>query len=314
MSLAGRLFNATGEISYYRYRTVEVILFNKNMVRELSLEDPYQLVRDKKWTIDKMIEMMKDVAKDLDGDGKMTKDDQFGIIIYTSVISTGIFGAGEVMSKKNSEDIPEIVMNNDRLIAVVDKYFEFVLDSDIAFDWARLNVNEPYFVGLKIFEEDRALLNFTGMHDVPELRQMDTDFGILPMPLYEETQESYGHIANAYVTPFTCIPADAMDLSRTGIIIDAFARKGMEHITPAYYDVSLIGKFTRDDESREILDLVFSTLVYDISFFYDFGGVGKILDSMVSRKRTNFISEYEKIENRIKTEIEKYVDVYNSLP
>ena len=60
----------------------------------------------------------------------------------------------------------------------------------------------------------------------------------------------------------------------------------MEHITPAYYDVSLKGKFSRDDESQEILDLVFSTLVWDISFYYDFGGIGKILDGMVGSKKT----------------------------
>jgi len=314
MSLVGRLFNATGEISYYRFRTTEVILFNKAMVRNLGLEDPYRLVNEKKWTIDKMIEMMKGVAKDLDGDGKMTQNDQFGIVIYTSVISTGMFGAGELMSKKNSEDIPEIVMLNDRLISVVDKYFEFVLDFNLVFDWARLSVPEPYNVGLQIFEEGRALFDFNGMHAVPNLRQMDTDFGILPIPLYEETQKSYGHIANSYVTPFVCIPVTAPDLDRTGIIIDALARKGMEHITPAYYDVSLLGKFTRDEESREMMDIIFSTLVYDISFYYDFGGIGKILDTMVNAKKTDFVSAYEKIENKVKLAIDKYVESYRDLP
>lgn len=314
MSLVGRLFNATGEISYYRFRTTEVILFNKAMVRDLSLEDPYRLVNEKKWTIDKMIEMMKGVAKDLNGDGKMTQEDQFGIIIYTSVISTGMYGAGELMSKKNSEDIPEIVMLNDRLISVVDKYFEFVLDSDIAFDWARLSVPEPYDVGLKIFEEGRSLFDFNGMHAVPNLRQMDTDFGILPIPLYDSNQASYGHIANSYVTPFVCIPVTAPDLERTGIIIDALARKGMEHITPAYYDVSLKGKFARDDESQEMMDMIFSTLVYDISFYYDFGGIGKILDTMVGAKKTDFVSAYEKIEDKVKIAIDKYVDAYRELP
>jgi hypothetical protein len=314
MSLAGRLFNATGGISYYRFRTTEVMLFSKDMVNSLNLENPYQLVKDKKWTIDKMLDMMKGAANDINGDGVMTQDDSFGIILYTSVISTGMFGAGELMSKKNAEDIPELVMNNDRLISVVDNYFEFVLDENIAFDWARLGVPEPYDVGLKIFEEGRALFDFNGMHAVPNLRQMDTDFGILPMPLYDENQAGYGHIANSYVTPFTCIPADSPDVERTGVIIDALARKGMEHITPAYYDVSLKGKFSRDDESSEMLDLVFSTLVYDISFYYDFGGIGKILDNMVSSKNTDFVSSYEKIEEKVKIEIDKYVNLYKALP
>ena len=315
MSLAGRLFNATGEISYYRFRTTEVILFNKELAKDFGLESPYQLVKDKKWTIGKMQEMMKGTAKDLDGDGKMTESDQFGIIIYTSVISTGMFGTGELMSKKNADDIPELVMYNDRLISVIEKYFEFVYDFDLVFDWARLSVPAPYDVGLKIFEEGRALFDFNGMHAVPNLRQMDTDFGILPIPMYEENQASgYGHIANSYVTPFVCVPSDAPELERTGIIIDALARKGMEHITPAYYDVSLKGKFSRDDESQEILDLVFSTLVWDISFYYDFGGIGKILDSMVGAKKTDFVSEYEKIEDKVKTAIDKCVDLYRDLP
>lgn len=307
MSLLGKLYMTTGEISYYRFRTTEVVLFNKKMLADNQLEDPYQLVRDKKWTIAKMNEMMKGIASDIDGDGKMTESDKYGIVIYTSVVSTGVFGAGETISQKNSEDIPEIVMNNPRMVSVIDEYMKFVLDSNIAFDWARLTVPEPYNIGLKIFEEGRALFDFNGMHAVPNLRAMDTEFGILPIPLYEEGQESYHHIANYYVTPFTCIPTTVSDIDRTGVIIDAFARKGGELITPAYYDVSLKGKYTRDEESREILDLVFSTMVWDPAIYYDFGSVSRIIDDMVSGKNTNFVSSYEKKESAIQKALDDYI-------
>lgn len=307
MSLLGKLFMTTGDISYYRFRTTEVVLFNKKMIADNQLEDPYQLVRDKKWTIGKMYEMMKDIASDVDGDGKMTENDKYGIILYTSVVSTGVFGAGERISVKNDQDTPEIVMNNPRMVSIIDEYMKFTLDPNIAFDWARLTVPEPYDVGLQIFEAGRALFDFNGMHAVPNLRAMDTEFGILPIPLYEETQESYHHIANSYVTPFTCIPTTSSDLSRTGTIIDAFARKGGELITPAYYDVSLKGKYTRDEESREILDLVFSTMVWDNAFYYNYGEVGVIIDQMVSSKNTNFVSSYEKKENTIKKALDDYI-------
>jgi hypothetical protein len=40
------------------------------------------------------------------------------------------------------------------------------------------------------------------------------------------------------------------------------------YVTPAYYDVALSGKFTRDEESAEMLEIIRRHRVYDFGMTY----------------------------------------------
>ncbi|WP_373229824.1 ABC transporter substrate-binding protein [Cohnella sp.] len=53
------------------------IFYNKTLVQELGLEDPYELQKNGQWTWDKFRELSKKATKDKDGDGKV---DVFGFI------------------------------------------------------------------------------------------------------------------------------------------------------------------------------------------------------------------------------------------
>lgn len=52
--------------------------YNKTLLNSLGLEDPVQLVRDGKWTWDKLRELSLQAAKDLNNDGQFTEADRFG--------------------------------------------------------------------------------------------------------------------------------------------------------------------------------------------------------------------------------------------
>ena len=54
------------------------MVFNKDMLQNYRLEDPYALVNNKKWTVDKLFSLASAVSED-NGDGKWTVDDYYGI-------------------------------------------------------------------------------------------------------------------------------------------------------------------------------------------------------------------------------------------
>lgn len=54
------------------------VVFNKDMLQNYRLEDPYALVNNKKWTVDKLFSLASAVSED-NGDGKWTVDDYYGI-------------------------------------------------------------------------------------------------------------------------------------------------------------------------------------------------------------------------------------------
>ena len=112
------------------------------------------------------------------------------------------------------------------------------------------------------------------------LRDYDTDFGIIPFPKYDESQEKYqSSVWNGLV----CVPVTAKDYSLSGAVLETMAYYSQSTLMPAYYDKLLDSKFVRDDESAAMLDLIFDGLVYDIGLCFDnfigcYGAPGKLLN------------------------------------
>ena len=91
---------------------------------------------------------------------------------------------------------------------------------------------------------------------------------MVPYPKWDENQEGYyGHV-DAF-NGMLAMPVDAEDYERTGIIVEAMAAETYKHVMSAYYEKSLGDKFFRDAESVEMMDLIFSGIVYDFGYLYD---------------------------------------------
>ena len=79
-------------------------------------------------------------------------------------------------------------------------------------------------------------------------------------------------------------------LADVGLIVSAIAKESKILVTPAYYDVQLKYRDSRDDESGEMLDLIFSTRTFDIANTYNWGG---IRDKYTDINQTNIASRFE---------------------
>lgn len=310
MSIMGKLYFTTGEISSDRYRATEAILYNKVMLEEYNLDSPYDLVRSGTWTLPKMLEMSQGVSADLDGNGKFDENDKYGMITYTNVVTSGIFASGIHYNTKNAEDLPELTFYNERTVNVVEEYITFMTDKELCFDWANyyhLAADPNTNVGLIIFQENRGLFNYNGIHAVPNLRNMFSDFGIVPIPKYDEAQDGYYSCANNVACPFVMIPKTVAETARAGVLTEAMARKGRELTKVAFYDITLKDKASRDEDSKEMLDIVFDNMVYDVVFFFNFGDIGNLANTMMGAKKTDLASYYTKYEARIITAMDKFI-------
>lgn len=311
LSIAGKLYFTTGDISYDLYRATEAILFNKVMIEEYHLENPYELVKAGTWTLAKMLEMSQGISQDLNGDGKYDENDKYGMITYTNVVTSGIFASAIRYNTKDENDLPELTFMSEKTVNVVADYINFMSDSVLCFDWAHyyhLASDPNTLVGLVIFQENRGLFDYNGIHAVPNLRNMFSDFGIIPIPKYEESQDTYYSCPNNVACPFFLVPKTVEMPERAGMIIDAFARKGRELVRAAFYDITLKDKASRDEESKEMLDLIFDNLVYDVAFFFNFGDIGNLANTMMSTGKTDLASTYAKYEKRIISEMNKFID------
>ena len=72
------------------------------------------------------------------------------------------------------------------------------------------------------------------------------------------------------------VPRTTPDAERTSIILEALSSASEYYVIPAFYDVQLTRKYSRDDESEAILDILFKNRVFDLAYTFNFGSVRNI--------------------------------------
>ena len=311
LSVNGKCFFATGDISVMDNEATWCILFNKKMIEDYDLDDPYMLVREGVWTFDKMYEMAKAVAADVDGDGKMTGADQFGFLTEVYNVYALWVGGDNMIIEKDANDLPVSSMYNERSATVYDKVLEMQFDTSVS-AIAGSAVFPAYSDMNVCFTEGRGLFDYGAMALVSDFRESETDFGILPSPKLDMTQERYCNTFSPYNLMAYAIPATASDISRVGTIMEAMAQVSEHILTPAYMDVSLVGKFIRDNESEEMIELVLATRSYDLGAIYQWGNSFSIFNGAAKTKAGTFASQVEKNKKSLDNAIQKYIDQLNS--
>jgi len=270
LSICNKLFFASGDCVLKNRDSILIILFNKQMLGELNLENPYDFVRDGKWTIGKLSEMAKVAALDLNGNGKMDlDDDRFGFIIQAANNSGLPRGAGVRYASKDNDGLPVLTYGSERDFNVASALYDFG-SGDFIWDWLGevgfINGNDSPVFGRpeRTFAEGRGLFIEAYVRTIENLRGMETDFGILPMPWLDEHQGQWYHSiefggSNRAVPIFHTDD----DLERIGFMLEAMAEESHYTVIPAHYERQLQGKFIRDDESGEMLDIIFGSVVWD---------------------------------------------------
>jgi len=299
LSIGDKLYITASDGDILDKQTTWGTMFNKRLIEDTDgLEIPYTTVLEGNWTADKYIEYSKAVKDDLNGDGKYDANDKWGIITENNSIVGFYFGFGGYIAKKNEEDIPEFDMTNARAASAIEKAFEIVLNGETTIRCEKMT-GQPSGVSVwlhasTMFTNDQALFRSTDLNSVERWRAMDADFGIIPMPKLDKDQEYYSCGVATGTGTGVCIPTTNTDLDFTGICLEAFVSASRYTLREGYYESTLGGIISRDDESRKMLDIIFQTRHFDLGYIFDWGGMGYLLRTMGDANNTNFASEYDK--------------------
>ncbi len=297
LSVRGVTFFTTGEISIYDNYAAFCILFNRELFKEYNLESPYEMVEDGTWTIENFGKLVKTVSEDLNQDGQWTDADRYGLLVWDDSILGMVNAAGERCCTINPDSGEiELTLYNEATLSALEQYADIAYDQQHSICWQRV-AGSSSGIGDVMWQANQGLFNTRRVDMLPKYREMEADFGILPYPKLTETQENYYTTIAPYTSCFFCIPAYQEDISRTGVITEALAYYGKEIVTPALYDVTLVGQSTRDEESEPMLDIIFENIVYDIGWYYQIGTYNeRIMDRLRSYNK-DFTSMYDTYKN-----------------
>ena len=302
MAIFGKHYALDGDITKRSLETVWIMAFNKNLIANNGLESPFDLVKHGEWTYDKMHEMARYVAQDMNGDGKMTLEDDMWGINYTGDSIMGIINSSGVnLCEFDNKKVPELTMGTEVNLAKLERIYSTMRNNSYSIDTLfKAGGGTTDFRDAQIFSEGRCLFlaaavgNIQG-HDGYNLRETDVDFGIVPYPKWDIATPNYTRFTGGGNHPVLTIPSTNRDLESTGIILEAMAYLGSQTIIPEFYENLLKRKTARDNESRDMIDYIFGNLHYDIGNMYNFGGmVGTFGYSMSSQPTANIVSQIDK--------------------
>ena len=305
MTINNKIFFLLGDAIVLDDLATWAIYFNKGLVQSYGLENPYDLVREKSWTIDKMHEMAKRVHH-MHG-SKMSFDpevgDVWGVVAQSYDYYALMLGCGQAMVDM-SGDVPTMRIDEEENVQAFMDVNELLLDSD--------NVGVADFFGgwdsgvygqeSAIFAAGHALFMPGTISSVfgDTMKNADIKYGIIPMPMRNSgTQEEYTTSVSVYTCPAISIPTSNVEkLDATCYALEAMAFYGKKIVTPEYYDRTLSYKRFKDDESLEMLDLIFRNRTYDLGAIFDFksgGGSGMLqfYTSLLMSKSNGIMSAYE---------------------
>ncbi|MBO5218362.1 MAG: hypothetical protein J6C52_02955, partial [Clostridia bacterium] len=242
LSFDGKFKAITGDVSLYRAFSPMLYFYNKNVAKMYRIDNCYDLVREGKWTFDVLYDYSRTVATDLNGDSKMDENDRFGTALQTTLVADMLMSAGERFTQFNNDGDLELVLGTERANDVVDSYVTFINDilvNNQAQQFSGKYSNVFFELHIPMFKNDQLLFNYQQLLISFDLRAMETDYGLLPTPKYDEQQKDYcTTISNSFIT-YLVIPATNSRLDMTGHVMDALGYYSQQYVTPAYIDTTV---------------------------------------------------------------------------
>ena len=303
----GHLYVLDGDISTHRLYYAFAMYFNKRIFDELGLDYPYQSALDGTWTFDAFSKLVKQGSKDLNGDGLIkVEDDQYGYFTreWFGPIQA-LYSAGQRIYSKNAKGIPTLSINSAKTVELYSKFFGLANSEDV---FLQLTPARP--APEDLFVAGRAMFADNDLGAAKTMRSMNDEFGMLPWPKFT-ADDDYDTVVNGHAS-LLVMPITVSDYDKSGKIIEALCAVGNRDVIPAFYDVSLKTKFSRDYESEKMIDLIKDNIIYDLGYV-----AGGAFDStgahLAGQSNPDFASFYAANESKALSDLNNFLSSYGKL-
>ena len=308
MSIHGSLFSLVGDFSIGSLQSLSCMCFNKNLFDDRKLEYPYKLVENGEWTYGKLLEYIKDATVDLDEDGKYTFDDFYGLTGWATEASYSLFyGSGIKFVEKNNQGALEIKYDMDRLTRVYESVYRiWNVEKNYRHSAGSAEHSYPW----DVFKDDRSLFLDTTLLKIGMfLGDMESDYGIVPIPKFNTEQKNYSSYS-AYIIPMTCVPINVSDPQRAGNIVEALCTASYDLVTPDIFEIVTKLQNVKDPDSAAMIDIVIRTKMFDPSHWYDIPGYGTLSRMLLNSDSTNISSYIKGYAKNAPTRLKEINDLY----
>jgi ABC-type glycerol-3-phosphate transport system substrate-binding protein len=311
ITVNNRLYMTTGDIAISLWENIYVMFFNKQLAEDNKLPDLYEIVKNGQWTVDKLYELSSTVSRDINGDTKFDDQDLYGFAC-SKVNHTRMWqvACNLPITTPDKDGFMVLSFNTERTQNALEKLVNLYKLQSSYSNFEALGepgqLKEP-----TMFIENRAMFVTAFLGAASTLRDMNTDFGIIPYPKLDENQDEYRTTAHNS-TSMICFPKTVRDPQMSAIIAEALCAESYRHVIPKYYEISLKTKISRDESSEEMIDLIRDSLIFDFGWVHSvpMDSIGSFLASLIVSGSTDFASSYKSKEAAFNAGLEKINKAY----
>lgn len=260
LTFMGQMYLISSSMSYQGLSSTSSVFFNKTLMEDYGIEEPYEAVKSGEWYLSDMFSSIEDFWEEGDDgyDGK-SADDVFGIVVpYQLYAWQESFGIELVQKDK---DTGELILNgnDERIYKLFDEMYRVCWENEGGYMIAREDAKVIFGEGRAVYipvDLGAAVTNF--LH-------YDIEYGIVPYPKLDESQEQY---YAGYTDRYFAIPYNCPDPEYVGTILESMSAEGYRQVTPAYFEVALKNRYTKDQTSKEMVDLIKQSMILDFAYVY----------------------------------------------
>ena len=285
-SVDGVYFFFFGDIQLSYYDAHSMVAVNMAMVEDIEgMKNPYSLVDRGEWTFDAMLRMMQDASYDMDGNASMTYEDRYGTATDPSMLLPLIIGCNTSLSARDEYGLPFMKCLTDEKF-----YDSFALVSDNLFErndflYDTVKNEADGMSSAAMFKTGRTLFYISTVGALANLRTMDYEIGVLPIPKYSEMQTDYvSFISGEHTSAFGVI-ATGRNLKRTSIILENMAAESHREggVRDCFVDKVLSFRYVDDEKSRKNLMDILSSGFLDPADIYGWGGIVERIEGIAGK-------------------------------
>ncbi len=309
----GKCILAISDFNYSAISGTFCLAFNKNLASAYDMGNLYEVVKKGDWTYDYFYNLIKDVYTDTDGSGDKSVGDFYGFEQdhhWGTYIGCWLWAFDNPVADKNEDGVPVVAIKTDKINNIVTTLYDLCYNTKGCYYTPDSEKQKN-----SIFFERKAIFTVAtiGSPTSEQFRNFEDEYGILPLPKWNENQKDYHTMApgehNCLAVPKTCT-----DTEFVGTCIEALSAESYKQVIPTLYEIALKTRYLRDSESKEVLDIVLAGRTYDFGYIYDnWKGFGFMLSDILGTGSSNFESYYAERYTMAKNHFKKITKVFDKL-
>ncbi len=262
IAIDGKVYAVMGDIGYTLYEYLECVYFNKNLAAKYNVPDLYEIVQSGNWTFEKMMEYVVTVGGDLDNDGLYTDIDLYGLSIDNQNCRYAATYWETQMSVVSADGRRTLNLPNERYINCYETLYNAIYNNTQVFYSGSDTYNDT-----KMFINDQLLFLTDKLGEAAKMRDMNSEYGILPFPKYDANQVDYVSVTRDAHSGIM-IANNIENPEMVGTVVEALCMYGYTDITPAYYETTLKLRYLNDPTAMSMLDLIRDIVNFDFVCLY----------------------------------------------